>query len=441
MSEKLTRREVLFRKGCRAALAFSVAALLAAPAWAQRGRGAGPPASMPRQSTPPMSQPRMQMPRMSPPPMRPQMPRMPQAPRMPQNMPRNNPGFRPPRPFSHARPPERMPGAGSRFPMNQPRTRTMHPGINSGKFGMPGGAVRRSPAYIPTTRTMMRRPVFTPMTSKELRGRAALIQAFQNRVGQPTYLLPPSSAGYGYGFGPYFPGFSPFGPGFSFFFGDPFLFQADCLGFSPFSSLTFDPYAAEFAYPPFANPFCGGFFSPEFYFSNPFGPFGMTFGSLNTSCPLCSTQQFSLFSLGLDSSFLDALSTPNTTTYSNGALTGLIATPPTQFSPDATTEGNVLAGEGFTGAAPNSSASAPSLSTKAFSMNQPAPSQSLTLVFTNGSTARATRYWLASDGKLHYVTPSGAQMAVPLQQFDMSATMKANRKDGVEFIPPSSSQR
>lgn len=427
MSEDLTRA-VIFRRGARTTLAICLIALLSAPAWAQRGRMGGPPMSMPQ----PMSPPPMQMPRTAPP-MRPApMPRPAPPMRMPRNMPRNGPFFRPPQPMTHSRPPERMPSS-MRWPMNRPQTASS--GANRGKFGISGNSTRPSPAYIPTTRTMMQRPVFTPLTSNSFRGRISLIQAFQNRVAQPAY-IPPYGMGYGFGFNPFFPGFYPFVPGVSIFFGNPFFFETDCLGFSPFGSLTFDPYSAEFAYPPFANPFCGAFFSPAFYFSDLFDPLA----SVQTFCPLCNVQAFDPFALGLDSGFLDSfsLSTPPAAADSNAAFSGLIATPPTRYSPGATQEGGVLANEGFSGAASPASTSARSDS--AFATTELSPGQPVTLVFTNGSTAQAVQYWLTGDLKLHYVTPSGTQMAVPLQQFDMSATMKANSKDGIRFLAPASAQ-
>ena len=414
MSEKLTRGVLSYRTTW-AALAVWLAAFLAAPAWAQRGRPAGPPASPPMRA--PMPQP--QAPPMSPP--------MRQGPmREPQNMPRNGPYFGPPRPFSHARPSERMPGAGLGGPMNP--ARNLYPPMPRGKFGVRRGSPGPAPRYIPGTRTMMRRPVFTPMTSTALRGRIALIQALQNRAYQPVYTLP------GYAWGGY--GYNPFFPGFSSVFGDPFmsfaLFSgANCFGFSSLSNFSFDPYAAEFAYPPFANPFCGAMFAPSLFSPAYFGPLGMPFGS-DPLCPICSIQTFNPFALGLDSSFLDALSVSASAlpSFSDSTPTGSMATPGSGSS----------TGAGYFNTPSNTNSSVPAISTQPFAVDHPALDHPLTLVFADGSTAKATRYWLASDWKLHYVTPSGSQMAVALQQFDMSATMKANRKDGVRFLPEASAQ-
>ncbi len=66
----------------------------------------------------------------------------------------------------------------------------------------------------------------------------------------------------------------------------------------------------------------------------------------------------------------------------------------------------------------------------------PASDAPVTLVLTNGTTVRATKYWLGS-GQLHYVTAAGVSAAVPVAQLDMRATMKLNERNGVHFLEPS----
>lgn len=426
MSVRLTR-VVLFQKTAISVFALSLTALLAAPAWAQRGRSApaGRPASPPMRTPAP----RPQMPRMSPPmrqgPMREPVPPM----RVPDNAPRNGPYFGSRRSFPNARPTGRMPRGGLAGPMNP--ARDLYPPMPRAKLGPRRGSPEPAPRYVPTPRTMMRRPVFTPMTSTALRGRVALLQTLQNRAYQPVYTSPMYAWG-GYGYNPLFPSFTSV-------FGDPFMNFAffsggNCFGFSELSNFSFDPYAAEYAYPPVLDPFCGAMFAPSLFSPAYFGPLGMPFGS-DPLCPSCSLQTVNPFALGLDSGFLDAFSVSAAAlpSFSDSTSSSLVAAPTGDFSVSA-------AGEGLVNPSSSANLSATAISDAPFIMNHPALDHPLTLVFANGSTAKATRYWLASDLKLHYVTPSGSQMAIPLQQFDMSATMKANRKDGIRFLPEASGQ-
>ena len=389
MNERLNR-DVLLRKTARAASIFSVAALLAAPAWAQRGRAGGPPMRMPSMPAP------MPMPRMSPPmrqtPMPGPMPPM----RPPENMPRYNPA---PRPVFHAPIPERMPNPGRR-----------------GKFGPRSGPIGPPRGYMPTRAEGIRMPVYTPMTSNAYRARVAAMRAYQNQLGMSAYTFPAYLTGYAWN--PFF-----------FGFGDPFDFAffsgTGCSGLSPFSSLTFNPYSAGFAYPPFANPL----FGPGLFCGDPFSP--AYFQSSASFCPLCGSFGFDTFALGLNNAgFLDPLS----------ALA-----PSSSFSPAGgfagswNTQGSsALAYDGFAGTSPPDSFSATALSSSEFATNQPASGDRVTLVFTNGSTMDATQYWLGNKGNFHYVTSSGQAVTVPLAELDMPATMAANRRKGVQFLTPSS---
>lgn len=70
------------------------------------------------------------------------------------------------------------------------------------------------------------------------------------------------------------------------------------------------------------------------------------------------------------------------------------------------------------------------------SNSQPAPDQPIKLIMANRSAIRATECWLGSDGNLDYVSVTGVKMTVPLRQFNMPATMAANRHKGVQLLAP-----
>jgi hypothetical protein len=58
------------------------------------------------------------------------------------------------------------------------------------------------------------------------------------------------------------------------------------------------------------------------------------------------------------------------------------------------------------------------------------------LVLGDGTAALVSRYWLGGDWLLHFVTVTGLQEAVPLNQLDLKATGKANFLRGVVFSLP-----
>jgi len=62
----------------------------------------------------------------------------------------------------------------------------------------------------------------------------------------------------------------------------------------------------------------------------------------------------------------------------------------------------------------------------------PAEKTSATLYLTDGSSLVASDYWL-TDGKLHYVTASGAENTVNAGQLDLQRTVDENAKLGITF--------
>lgn len=419
MSVRLIRR-VLFDRSACAGFALSFLALLAAPAWAQRGR----PAPARRPASPPTRTPapRSQAPRMSQPvrqvpmrqiPMRQPILRM----RGPESRPRIGPYARPPRPISHARPPELIIRGKVRRTLS--RSGKPYPGTPSGKFGILRDSPGPAASYVPTTRTMMRRPLYALVPSTPLRKPISLLQSMQNNEyqRQTSYAQPPYSLA-------------------AFFFPQPAL-NPGCFGLSPSSSFMFNPDAAVFSGSPLTNPFCGAAFSPSVFSAEYFGLLGTLFAS-NPLCPICNFQEFNPYAMGFDSGLLNPYSVSEGTSPSlrDPTLTSWltwIATAPLKFSAFSP-------GEGLVNTSSSASSSAPAISDAPFTTNATALDHPLTLVFANGSKVKAIRYWVASDWKLHYVTPSGSQMAIPLGQFNMSATMRANRKDGINFLPVSAAQ-
>lgn len=203
-----------------------------------------------------------------------------------------------------------------------------------------------------------------------------------------------------------------FDPAFAYLFPSPFF------SFSLFSG----PYPYLGSYP----------FGYPSYSSLLYGtPFSSTvFGSF---CPLCTTSNsnFSLFTL--DNPYL--LTTSQLPTGSSASLTngGTLssADAASASSTAGTSSGSALFAPAPTGSGQPATVSGTKL---------PAATQPVSLVFTDGSTVQATQYWLA-DGKLHYVTVAGQSQAIPLGQFDIQATMKANQRNGVRFLPPAPRQQ
>ncbi|HVB97711.1 MAG TPA: hypothetical protein VNJ12_00050 [Candidatus Dormibacteraeota bacterium] len=278
-------------------------------------------------------------------------------------------------------------------------------GGRQGKFGLGARTVVPPRGYSPAHAEGARFPVYTPMTSSSYRARVAAIRSLQNQYAVSLYSWPGFWGGTGWN--PFF-----FGSGF---FIDPFDYAfspafsgfsgAGCFGFTSFNNWAFDPFGAQFALQPFANPFYG----PSLFCGDPWAP-----AFFAPSCPLCNTTWFDSFAPGGNNTgFPDASSIlpQSSASPSNGAAFSSAAAPP-----DASSS--------FT------------LRSSAFTMNQPAPDEPVTLVFANGSTMRATQYWLGNEGKLHFVASSGDKMVVPLEQLDVPATMAANNAKGIQLLTP-----
>jgi hypothetical protein len=355
--------------------------------------------------------------------------------REPRYQPPNNRAYYPRQPISEAPRARRMPDGSSNSPLVI-RPRASAPTVRRGKFGVSAGTSTSRGGYVPTGAEGSRRPVFTPLTSTSYRQRVFALKSYRSGYSVPIYSAP--AYWNTYAWDPFFSGFG--------FYGDPFdfaflegsgCFGFDSFGFAPFGSWNFDPYDAEFAYPPLFSPFfgpgffCGGLYSPAFVGS---------FGLYQPACAFCGPGLFDPYAFGWNDSFLDAFTltsqfpTADTNTVSSGSFSGAVTGTPTGLIAATPSESSI---------SPGSSPgvlSAPPLNDAAFSTSQPTEGKTLTLVFANGSKVKATRYWLGGDGELHYVTASGGQEAVPVGQFDMSATMKANHEDGVQLIAPPSPQ-
>ncbi len=109
---------------------------------------------------------------------------------------------------------------------------------------------------------------------------------------------------------------------------------------------------------------------------------------------------------------------------------------------DANGDGNTTQGvdgtvstDGQT-ASPSVSAPGPTVmldgSQPAAAPQTPDEKSSATLYLTDGSSVVASDHWL-SEGKLHYVTPSGAENTVDATQLDLQRTVDENAKMGVAF--------
>lgn len=413
MSER-SSREVLFRKCMRAGIALSLAAVVAAPAWAQRGQNRGGSARPPMQMHMPqgrMNSPRMPMPRA--PMTRPM--RMPR----PAPMPRMRTPSQPPvrsAPMPRVRPPVRSgsPRSGSPAPAArapaQPRT------AGAGRDGGP------SPDGVPFTSESARRPAYTPAASGTFKERMARIRAMEDsrhQQQQPFYTYSQ----------PYYPGLWGWGgfgwAGFGWGYGWSSLYFGSSLTCDPFSLLTnwtplcFSPAAYYYGFDPFPfNTGLGPFSYNSLYYGGPLSP--LYYGG---NCLLCTSYDLNSYTWGLSGSSLgDPYMSPlqsSSVTISNGSLPGLLPAP-ANSEPTLATPGGVL--PSYTYATPATT-------------NQP-----VTLVLTNGTKVEATQYRLGADGSFHYVTVAGEPEAIPFAQLDMKATMKANQDKGVDFLVPKPQQ-
>lgn len=408
MSEK-SAREVLFRKSVRAGIALSLAAMVAGPAWAQRGQSRGGGARPPRQMQMPrgrVSPPRMPMPR----------PRMPR----PAPMPRRAPSMRPPTP--RPAPPVRRAPTPRREVHPPVRTGGSRPVAPAPAPAQPRNAAHSdggtSPARVPVTSESARIPAYTPTASRTFKERMARIRGNANRNRPPVYAY---YQPYPYPYG--FWGWGGFGWGLGWGSGWNSLYIGSGFNCNPFSPLL--PYWAGWCTGPASYYY--GFDPFLFNFGFGLGPFSSTslfYGPLSPAysgpnCLLCTSYSFNPYASVLPASLQpDPYVTPlqsSSVTISNGALPGLLTAPPTS-DPSLATPGGSLTG--YTYATPDAK-------------NQP-----VTLVLTNGTKVEATQYRLGADGSLHYVTVAGKPEAIPFNQLDMKATMKANQDKGVDFLVP-----
>lgn len=422
MLEKMASA-AFFRLSLKAGLAVSLAALLAAPGWAQRpgmGRPAGPPPSMPQPM--PMPQPNMgprPMPPMSrPAPMPPPAP-MPRTEPMPRQAPM--PAPRPERSPRTDRPVPSAPPlrAHPRLPLSPTTTSTSN--AKQARPTSTAGRARTSEPFVPLTSETGRLPVYSHVSGEAYLQRLARVKALLNQA----FLSPqPNNASIWYG-NPWDAAY--WGEGFwgGGFWGMP-MFMASGLYCDPFNNwfvYSSNPYGflspgSTFYYFP-ASLFTASLInSPFSCFSPPYssGLFNLYAGGASY-CPLCTNSSLGLWNLGFYNPF-GFLTTPAS---SSLALSSGLT--PRSTTGDTGTTGSLFASASATSSAP------------LYRANAPPPGQPVTLVFNNGKSVEATQYWL-SNGQLDYVTTMGVRKAVPLQNFDMNATMQANQRNGVSFLLP-----
>lgn len=320
----------------------------------------------------------------------------------------------------------------------------------------------------------MHRPAYTPSTPETYRVRLDRMRALRE---QPS-IYPYSSYSYNYGYPYYGYGFYPYGSlnGYWYqmmffnagFYCDPFsLWPCYLQNPNGLYALFGYPFSALGVSAAFGNP-CGGFgyglgypygVGYPYGLGYPYGvgyPFGLGYsyglgypysGNLSCNsqvtplaansssyCPLCTVNgsQFGIFAL--DNPFLLTLSTPPPAAPLSLSNRLDVLAPPRTGS--ATSPGSATAASGLFGA----SYTAPDFGqpTAYAEPDATAAARPVSLVFKNGSTVQARNYWLAG-GKLHYVSGDGIGHSIPLGQLDMRATMKANRQNGVRFLPPAAS--
>lgn len=325
-------------------------------------------------------------------------PRVPPAPATPPAPPQPVPRQLP-RPY--ARPPIRMQEPVPSSPMAPPRTptprqlRLLTPPSATG----PTAPMNSSGAFVPafgvgTTTT-------TPPARLGGRGVDAGLFPFF-RLRHPVVLVGPEV---------FF-----FSPGF---FCNPFLFGffgSPCFfSFSPFCAnvFFFDPFLTDF------------FFDPFFGLGNPLpmlSPFGLpSLGWLWTD-PWLATPGWT------SPTWFSPLQT--SVLISNGVLPGLTGTAVVAGTTDAET------GVSDQPSPPADQEDAAAESAAASTVHDPQPGQPVTLVFTDGTTTEAVRYWLGDDWMVHFELPGGQMRTVPLDRLDLLATMSVNLRQGIRFFLP-----
>jgi hypothetical protein len=284
------------------------------------------------------------------------------------------------------------------------------------------GRAQTSEPFVPLTSETGRLPAYSHVSGEAYLQRLARVKALLNQRS----LLPQSPYnyfGYGNSYGTYgnYAYWNPYdswgmGYGAYGFWGSPLFF----------GGLYCDPFNAWFCYGPSPYTYLtAGFGFPYFYgFSYSLFPVGSLFSPFYPNmfqlfsadpCPSCT----GLLSFGFDS----------LSPFSPWIMPG-------GSSLDLSSGLTTLSGTESTVAADSLFASASTASSvPLYRANTPPPGLPVTLVFTNGKSVQATQYWL-SKGQLYYVTAMGVRKSVPLQNFNMSATMKVNQQNGVNFFLP-----
>lgn len=398
-------RKVISPSSLTTGVILFVAVLFAAPAWAQHGHpsGRGAPAAPSRpmgpRTMPPMRTPPMRMPPMRTRPMR--MPPMRRSPMpRPAPMPRTAPLPRPAAPSSRPVPRKGAPPSSPASPT--PSTSSAPTPVQPRSVETTSGS--SVPAPILFFSRMARRPAYTLTSPNSLQQKLWTTSAY-NRY--PPYLFSPFGSVYwgaGYWGGTFWNSYY----GYPMFFGGLYCDPFDMWFCDPYS--LFDsgfPLFASFGFnlnlfnmylenPLLLDPWGVSFYSPFF----PFSPFS----SISPFSPSGTLFPFSP-AVGGSISASDAASASSTYASSSTA---------TPF-----------------GLALNSTSSANNGS--GLDAGNPPPGQPVTLVFSDGTSVRATKYWL-SNGELRYVTTAGISAVIPLAKLDMSTTMKVNERDGVHFL-------
>src|SRR5579884_1073272 len=213
------------------------------------------------------------------------------------------------------------------------------------------------------------------------------------------------------------------------FFCDPFLFGFGFVGapcfVSPFacSSFFFDPFLSDWFFFNSVNGFWGmggpwpgwwpAWGGTPWMWGSPWP--GFWWGNSLALSPLQT-------SVMISNGFLPGLSVPAATDSDNDQV---------QVSDDQSVDSS------DSGASTSDTASADLLvETPSTTVRDARPGEPVTLVFSDGNTARAVRYWLDDSWMLHYELLNGEKRTIPLDQLDLLATMTTNLRQGIRFLLP-----
>lgn len=120
---------------------------------------------------------------------------------------------------------------------------------------------------------------------------------------------------------------------------------------------------------------------------------------------------------------------------SNGVLPGLsvpVAAPDTSTDP-ASEDRSADSSEAGT---PDAASEEAAVETGADPVRDAQPGEPVTLVFSDGNTARVVRYWLDDSWMVHYELLDGEKRTIPLDRLDLLATMSTNLRQGLRFLLP-----